>query len=166
MSNEKDPAILLGNLLRAHKRYLVTAESCTGGLLGHRITNIPGSSDYYLGGFISYANEAKIGWLGVKAATLAKYGAVSRETVLEKAAGARQILCSTHPSESIIAAAISGVAGPGGGTVEKPVGTVWIAVSSLEGSRAACYHFKGNRAAVKAQSADQAITNLIAALSL
>jgi PncC family amidohydrolase len=105
-------------LLRARCQTLATAESCTGGLIASRITDIPGSSDYFLGGVVAYDNRIKISLLGVPPGLLAQYGAVSRETVREMAAGARTALGAD------IAISVSGIAGPGGGTPEKPVGTV------------------------------------------
>src|SRR5664280_2085315 len=110
----------IGKILRQSKLKLAVAESCTGGLIGHRITNVPGSSEYFTGGVIAYAYEAKVSLLGVSWDTLQTYGAVSRETVLEMAAGARLSL------EADIALSVSGIAGPGGGLPNKPVGTVWI----------------------------------------
>ena len=164
MSNKIDSALQIGDLLYPKGLYLATAESCTGGLLGHRITEIPGSSAYYLGGFISYAYEAKKRWLGVKESTLANHGAVSRETVLEMAAGARTAFGTDFSPASIIAVSISGIAGPAGGTPQKPVGTVWIAVSSAGREIAKRYYFKGDRSSIKSQSANQALENLIAFL--
>ena len=102
---------------------LATAESCTGGLIAKLITDIPGSSDVFSGGIVSYANEVKMSVLGVRAETLASHGAVSEKTALEMADGAR------HVCGADIAISTTGIAGPGGGTPEKPVGTVWIAIS-------------------------------------
>jgi nicotinamide-nucleotide amidase len=112
----------LGKLLMEHKLTIGVAESCTGGLVSYSITSVPGSSEYYKGGIISYANEVKINVLGVKKETLTEHGAVSEATVLQMAEGAQKIL------NTDIAIATSGIAGPGGGTPEKPVGTIWIAV--------------------------------------
>ena len=165
MPKQDNPAQEIGDLLRSQSRYLATAESCTGGLLGHRITEIPGSSDYYLGGFISYVYEAKKRWLGVKESTLARHGAVSRETVLEMAAGARTAFGTDYPSASIIAVSISGIAGPAGGTPQKPVGTVWIAISSPGSESASRYFFTGDRSTIKSQSANQALADLLAFLN-
>jgi nicotinamide-nucleotide amidase len=116
-------AQVIGRLLSAKQATLAVAESCTGGLLGQLLTAVPGSSDYFRGGVISYANELKSGLLGVKAETLAQAGAVSQATVIEMAEGARRVCGATW------ALAISGVAGPGGGTPDKPVGTIWIAAA-------------------------------------
>jgi len=143
--------------LREKKLYLATAESCTGGLLGHLITNLPGSSDYYLGGHIAYSNLAKQRWLDVPADILETFGAVSRETVLAMAFGIRQTFADKIFPERIIGFSISGIAGPSGGTPNKPVGTVWLGLSAaaFEGS----YHFLfgGTRAEIKDQSAMQAL---------
>lgn len=135
---------------------LASAESCTGGFLGHLITNSPGSSDYYLGGMITYANEAKEKLLGVKPATLEEYGAVSRETVLEMATGICQAF-SKISSKPVIGISISGVAGPAGGSPQKPVGTVWIGFSAPGFSQAYENHFDGSREEIKAQSAIRAL---------
>ena len=104
---------VIGRLLLEKKLKLVLAESCTGGLISHRITNIPGSSEYFLGSLVSYSYEAKEEWLGVKAATLVRYGAVSRETVLEMARGARASLKNQFPIEQVVGLSVSGIAGPG-----------------------------------------------------
>lgn len=117
---------VIGRSLQERSLTLSTAESCTGGFLAHRITSIPGSSAYFQGGVVAYANEIKQNLLGVSADTLEKYGAVSEETVREMVAGAIKTL------QTDIAVATSGVAGPGGGTAEKPVGTVWMAVGNSE----------------------------------
>jgi len=125
--------IQVGELLRQKGLKLVLAESCTGGLVGNLITNIAGSSDYYLGSVTAYAYEAKEALLGVKHETLLQYGAVSRPTVLEMAAGVRHSLAGDIPLETIIGVSISGIAGPGGGLPEKPVGTVWFGMSTARG---------------------------------
>lgn len=113
----------IGELLKAKKLSLSTAESCTGGGIAASITSVPGSSEYFKGGIVAYSNEVKEALLHVSAETLAKHGAVSRETVVEMAKGAMKTL------KTDCAVATSGIAGPGGGTPEKPVGTVWIAVA-------------------------------------
>lgn len=154
----------LGRLLREKGLYLVTAESCTGGLLGHLITEVPGSSDYYLGGFVAYSNEAKMRFLGVSPETLENHGAVSEQTVREMAAGARQAYAGIQPLEKIIAVAISGVAGPGGGTPEKPVGTVWIGLEGSAISHREKILFDGSRSAIKRRSAIQALQKIFNAI--
>lgn len=113
----------IGELLKAKKMTLSTAESCTGGGVAALVTSVPGSSEYFKGGIVAYANEVKTNLLCVSPATLSKYGAVSRETVIEMAQGAMKSL------KTDCAIATSGIAGPGGGTPEKPVGTIWIAVA-------------------------------------
>jgi PncC family amidohydrolase len=145
----------IGNLLRQRGLKLAVAESCTGGLIGHRITNVPGSSDYFNGGVIAYAYEAKVKLLGVSWDTLKAYGAVSRETVLEMAAGARQNL------EADIAVSASGIAGPGGGLPNKPVGTVWIGLAAPQGKWARVFCFPGNREQNKAAASEAALTLLL-----
>lgn len=118
--------VLIGDLLREQKRTLVTAESCTGGAIAHRITSIAGSSDYYLGSIVPYSNRLKIGLLGVEAGVIEKQGAVSEEVVIQMAQKARKLLNSDY------AISTSGIAGPTGGSDIKPVGTVWIAISGPE----------------------------------
>jgi PncC family amidohydrolase len=147
--------VYIGNLLRQRGWHLAVAESCTGGLVGHRITNVPGSSDYFLGGIISYSNEAKMRLLGVHPKTLQEYGAVSRETVIEMARGARRQLGAE------VAIAVSGIAGPGGGTSEKPVGLIWIGLSAHNGDEAWRFIWQGNRQQIKEQSAEKALELLI-----
>jgi PncC family amidohydrolase len=131
--------------------HLALAESCTGGLVSHRITNVPGSSSYYLGGITAYANETKMRLLGVRTETLEEHGAVSRETVLEMARGARQTL------QADIAMSISGIAGPGGETPGKPVGLTWIGLSAPDWENAWSYIWSGNRLQVKEQSAEEVL---------
>jgi PncC family amidohydrolase len=149
--------VQIGPLLRAKNLKLVLAESCTGGLVGHRVTNIPGSSDYYLGSVTAYAYEAKERLLGVKHDTLIAYGAVSRETAIEMARGVRQALSADFGIEHIIGVSITGIAGPGGGTPTKPVGLVWIALSSPTGDWAWSSHWPGDREQNKADSAEKAL---------
>jgi nicotinamide-nucleotide amidase len=118
-----------GDLLRAKSQTLALAESCTGGQLAERITEIPGSSDYFLGAAVTYANAAKADLVGVSAGTLERHGAVSEETAREMALGARKRFGAT------IGLATTGIAGPGGGTPEKPVGTVHVALDAAGGTR-------------------------------
>jgi PncC family amidohydrolase len=147
--------IYLGDLLLEQGLRLAVAESCTGGLIGHLITNVPGSSQYFLGGVMAYANETKMKLLGVRQGTLMEQGAVSRETVLEMAAGVRRALGAD------IGAAVSGIAGPGGGTLEKPVGLTWIGLSAPGVEAAWSYIWHGDRLAVKEQSARQVLRLLV-----
>lgn len=116
----------IGKLLREKNKTLSTAESCTGGYIAHLITSVAGSSDYFKGSVIAYSNEIKINLLGVNPSSIEKFGAVSEQVVTEMAASARRILATDY------AIAVSGIAGPGGGTLEKPVGTTWIAIASDE----------------------------------
>ena len=113
----------VGLLLKSKKLSLSTAESCTGGGIASLITSVPGSSEYFNGGIVAYSNEVKMSLLHVSAETLERHGAVSRETVIEMVKGAMKTL------KTDCAVATSGIAGPGGGTPEKPVGTVWIAAA-------------------------------------
>lgn len=115
--------ILIGNLLREKNLTVSTAESCTGGSIAAKLTSVPGSSDYFKGGIVAYSNEIKESLLGVSSETLKKQGAVSEETVIEMVKGAMKAL------KTDCAVSTSGIAGPGGGTKEKPVGTVWIAAA-------------------------------------
>ena len=138
---------------------LAVAESCTGGLIGHLITNVPGSSTYYMGSVTAYAYEAKVRLLGVRWETLEKYGAVSQETVLEMARGVRTALAAD------IGLSVSGIAGPGGGTPDKPVGLVWIGLSAEQVDEAWCNIWSGGRLQVKEQSAQAALQMLADYLS-
>lgn len=113
---------IIGKLLKEHNLTIATAESCTGGYIAHLVTSVPGSSAYFKGSIVSYSNEVKISVLGVNPITLSEFGAVSRETVVEMAEGVMKRL------NSDCAVAVSGIAGPDGGSEDKPVGTVWIAV--------------------------------------
>ena len=143
--------IKIGNLLRLNGLKIATAESCTGGLIGHRLTNIAGSSEYYLGGVVAYAYEAKVALLDVSWDTLHRYGAVSRETVLEMARGARKVLGAD------IAVSVSGIAGPGGGMPGKPVGTTWIGLATNQGEWGRVFCFPGDRRENKSSAADAAL---------
>lgn len=142
---------LIGDKLRERGLRLGLAESCTGGLVGHRLTNVAGSSTYYMGSVTAYAYEAKVRLLGVSWTTLEQHGAVSAETVSEMALGCRRALAAD------IGIAISGIAGPGGGTPEKPVGTVCMALSAADGIWTRKFNFDGDRLAVKEQAAEAAL---------
>lgn len=120
---------IVGGLLKERQWTMATAESCTGGFIAHKITSVPGSSAYFKGSVVAYSNELKHKLLGVRESTLQEYGAVSEETVREMVQGALDHL------NVDLAVAVSGIAGPDGGTPEKPVGTIWIAVGSREGIR-------------------------------
>jgi PncC family amidohydrolase len=141
----------LGDLLRARGLKLATAESCTGGLVADRITDIPGSSDYFRGGIVAYAYEAKVALLGVSWNTLRSHGAVSRETVIEMARGARTALGAD------IAVSVSGIAGPGGGLPGKPIGTTWFGLSTTQGDWARKFAWDGDRRKNKEASAEAAL---------
>lgn len=146
----------LAALLLARGMRCATAESCTGGLTGAMLTARPGSSDWYLGGVISYANEVKKRLLGVREEDLATVGAVSEPVVRSMALGA----CKATGAEA--AMSTSGVAGPGGGSEEKPVGTVWIGWALNGRTRAKVFHFAGSRDEVRVQAARQAVAGLVA----
>jgi PncC family amidohydrolase len=137
----------LGRILQERNMTLAVAESCTGGLVGHRITNVAGSSKYFLGGVIAYSYEAKERILGVRHGTLYDHGAVSRETAVEMARGARRLLGAD------LGVAVTGIAGPGGGTPDKSVGLTWLAVSTRRGDRAQRHDWDGDRDANKRESA-------------
>ena len=128
-----------GAILKAHKCTLSTAESCTGGMISSMITSVPGSSEYFLGAVTSYANSVKQNVLGVPAEIIEKYGAVSSECVAAMAEGVRKLTCSDY------SVATSGIAGPGGGSEEKPVGTVWIGVASEHGTETFRLRFNSDR---------------------
>ena len=147
--------VLMGQLMRDKGLKLATAESCTGGMLADRITNVPGSSEYFRGGVVAYAYEAKVALLKVSWDTLRAYGAVSQETVIEMARGARMALGAD------IAVSVSGIAGPGGGMPDKPVGTTWIGLSTTEGDWARKYLWDGDRLQNKFFSVDAALQLLI-----
>ncbi len=129
----------VGNLLKEKGKTVATAESCTGGYIAHLITSIPGSSEYFMGSIISYSNDVKIGQLGVSFDALETHGAVSRDVVEQMATGARERLKTDY------AMATSGIAGPDGGTEEKPVGTTWIALAGPEGVISQKFHFGEHR---------------------
>jgi PncC family amidohydrolase len=142
----------VGALLRSRGLTLVTAESCTGGLLGHRITNVSGSTDYYLGGIIAYSDDLKETLLDVAPETLQAHGAVSEETALAMARGARIRLGAS------LAVSITGIAGPTGGTAEKPVGLVYVGLSAAGGEEDwRRYVFDGDRLSNKERSVDVAL---------
>ena len=144
----------IGKLLFSQKLTLGLAESCTGGLIGHLLTNVPGSSEYFMGSIVSYAYSAKVKLLGVGWETLQKYGAVSSQTVLEMAQGARQAF------NSDLGLSVSCIAGPGGATADKPVGTSWCGLSTPEGDWSYFFQLKGERESIKAQLAQLALEKL------
>ncbi|MCK0153093.1 CinA family protein [Alcanivorax sp. S6407] len=149
----------LADTLVKQKLMAVTAESCTGGGIARELTEIAGSSRWFERGFVTYSNDAKQDMLGVSAATLEAHGAVSEETALEMARGA------IGHSRGHISVAVTGIAGPDGGTPEKPVGTVWIAWGQKLGyAEAQCFQFQGDRHAVRQQTILAAIEGLNARL--
>ena len=149
---------VVGKLLLERKLTLALGESCTGGLIGHRITNVAGSSEYFRGGVVAYAYDAKERLLEVKHNTLYERGAVSPETAIEMARGARQALGAD------IGMSATGIAGPGGGMPDKPVGLVYIALSARDAERVERFVWDSDREGNKALSAEAALSMLIAYL--
>jgi nicotinamide-nucleotide amidase len=145
----------LADRCRARRQIVATAESCTGGLIAAACTNIAGSSDWFDSGFVTYSNGAKMQLLGVSQTTLTEHGAVSAETVAQMARGA------VAHSGATLACAVSGVAGPGGGSPEKPVGTVWIGWAWPGGERQQHHLFSGNRDAIRQRTVEAALQGLI-----
>jgi PncC family amidohydrolase len=138
----------IGVILRKRALKLATAESCTGGLVSDRLTDVPGSSEYFPGGVVAYAYEAKVRVLGVSWDTLNTVGAVSREVVIEMAHGARTLF------EADLAVSVSGIAGPGGGTPEKPVGSTWIGLVASDGEWTRHFVWDGDREQNKRYSSE------------
>lgn len=149
-------AEILLRKLADRKLTVATAESCTGGNIAHRLTSIPGSSESFLGGVVSYANEVKSGVLGVNPADIEAHGAVSREVVEQMAVGA------CRATGAICSMATSGIAGPGGGSDEKPVGTVWMAWAVDGHVESRVFHFPGNRSRVIDRATTEALLGLLA----
>lgn len=152
---DKTVAQVLGDLLRERELSVSAAESCTGGNIAHRITQVPGSSAYFLGSIVSYANEVKESVLQVPHDAISQHGAVSREVVEAMAQGAANLF------RSDCALATSGIAGPEGGTRFKPVGTVWIGVKYADKLVTECVHFQGNRDEVIESATNHAMVMLI-----
>jgi competence/damage-inducible protein CinA-like protein len=150
---------IVGKLLKQKGWWLALAESCTGGAIAARITSVPGSSEYFKSSVVSYSNESKIHFLGVKQTTLDQHGAVSRETAIEMAEGA------LRASNADIALSTTGVAGPGGGSEAKPVGAVWIGLARRDGSEARLFKFSGDRGRVINGGAQSALKWLRTVLS-
>ena len=150
----------LGDLLRAHRQTVCTAESCTGGWISKMITDIPGCSDWFDCGMAAYSYEAKQALLGVRQETLTEHGAVSRETVLEMVSGA------LITSGASVAVAVTGIAGPTGGTPDKPLGTVWIGWKRRGGyPLGRMFHFDGDRESVRRQTVAASLRGLLALLA-
>ncbi len=145
----------LAELLKAHKMMLATAESCTGGLVAKYCTDLAGSSVWFDRGFVTYSNQSKTDMLGVDKTLIRQHGAVSKQVAEAMVKGA------VKHSQASCAIAITGIAGPTGGTKDKPVGTVWIACSNPKQIYSQCYHFSGTREEVREQATNMAIQNLI-----
>jgi nicotinamide-nucleotide amidase len=153
-------AVELGNLLLSINYRLTAAESCTGGLLAACLTDVPGASNWFDQSWVTYSNQAKTTLVGVAPQTLEQYGAVSEQTVQEMASGARR------RASADVGIAISGIAGPDGGTDEKPVGTVWIAWSlSDQNVDSRCFAFTGNRQQVREAALLEALIGTIMRVS-
>lgn len=144
----------LADILQSRNLRLVTAESCTGGGIASALTDVAGSSRWFECGFVTYSNEAKIRYLNVPPGILEQHGAVSGETVRAMVTGA------VNNSLGDVAVAVSGIAGPGGGSPEKPVGTVWFAWGNAEHQMVECCHFPGNRQQVRALAVTHGIQGL------
>ena len=143
-----------GRLLSWKRLTMTAAESCTGGWIAKVMTDVPGSSAWFERGFVTYSNQSKIGMLGVRADTLEYFGAVSEQVVLQMAQGA--LVCS----RADVSVAISGIAGPGGGSQHKPVGTVWMAWADEKGAVAERCWFAGDREQVRRQAVVHALQQL------
>jgi nicotinamide-nucleotide amidase len=146
--------VIVGQLLLNNELTLATAESCTGGLIGHRLTNVPGSSEYFGGGIVAYSYDAKEHLLGVRHNTLYDHGAVSSETAIEMARGARRALSTD------IGLSVTGIAGPGGGTPDKPVGLVYIAISTRHYEHVERFIWNKDREGNKWESSEAALKML------
>lgn len=149
--NEPSLEVVVGQLLRARGLTLAVAESCTGGLIGHRITNVPGSSEYYRGAITAYAYDVKEMLLQVRAETLAKHGAVSEKTAREMAEGVRRAVGAD------LGISVTGIAGPTGGTPDKPVGLTYVGLYAPGAQRVERHVFAGDRWENKARSAEAAL---------
>ncbi len=156
--DETDLAAVVVDRCRSLRLRLAVAESCTGGMLGERLTSIPGSSDVFLGGIIAYHNDVKRNALGVNAEDIDRYGAVSEQVALQMAAGVRERM------KAQVGVSITGIAGPGGGTAEKPVGLVWVAVHHADG-RARRFHVPGDRNEIRQRATQAALEMVRRALS-
>jgi PncC family amidohydrolase len=151
-------AARLGDLATASGRTIATAESCTGGLVGHALTEISGSSTYYVGGAVSYSDQVKSHVLGVPEETIARHGAVSAQVAVAMAEGARRTF------DADVAVSVTGIAGPTGGTEAKPVGLTYIAVADASGHDVRRHVWDGDRSANKRASAGAALELLVARL--
>jgi nicotinamide-nucleotide amidase len=145
----------VGKKLSATGRTIAVAESCTGGLLGKLLTDVPGSSKYFIGGWITYSNKAKVNELGIDSAMIEEYGAVSEQVCAEMARGARK------KAGTDFAIAITGIAGPGGETEQKPAGLVYISIDSVDGCRTRRFVLPGERVSVRLRTAQTALNLLL-----
>jgi PncC family amidohydrolase len=152
------PEELLGLLLREKGLNIALAESCTGGLIASRITDIPGASEYFEAGVVVYSNQAKQRFLSVPEQSIQAYGAVSKEVAEKMAEGVRQA------TGTDIGLSVTGIAGPGGGSPEKPVGTVYLGLSAKEGTLVRKFQFTGTRTEIKEQTATEALKFVMALL--
>lgn len=156
MSEIDDVSRALGEACVQGKTTVATAESCTGGGVGEAITRTPGASAWFDRGFVTYSNDAKVDLLGVKQETIGSFGAVSEAVAREMAVGA------LHQSSAEFAVAVTGVAGPDGGTSSKPIGLVWFAWASLDGKVETRFEiFGGDRAAIRGQAVLEALKGLV-----
>jgi len=151
---EEAVEVRIGKRLVELGQWVATGESCTGGLIAHRITNVAGASAYYRGGVVAYSNEAKVRLLGVREADIARWGAVNETVARQMAEGARARF------EADWALGVTGIAGPTGGTSEKPVGLVYMAVAGKDGLFVTRHLFSGTRDEIKEQGASRALALL------
>jgi len=160
MGDEMDPVLeslssKIGEILIQKGQTIASAESCTGGLLSHILTSVSGSSGYFIGGVVAYSNRIKEAALGVRTGTLAQFGAVSTQTAQEMADGIRTRF------DSDIGLSTTGIAGPTGGTPEKPVGLVWIGISTKNGTHTIECHFDGDRDQIKNSTVHKLLSLLL-----
>jgi PncC family amidohydrolase len=151
---EQPIEVKIGRYLKELGLTLAVAESCTGGLVGSRLTDVAGSSEYFLGGVVAYSNDSKLKLLRVERKTLVQHGAVSEQTALEMAEGVRRAFGTD------IGLSVTGIAGPGGATKDKPVGLIWLALAAKGYSSAISIHLSGNRLENKAGAAEQSLVLL------
>jgi nicotinamide-nucleotide amidase len=156
--NLEELSVRAGEALRRKGRILVTAESCTGGWVAQAVTSVAGSSEWFERGFVCYSNASKIELLGVSIPTLERHGAVSEEAAREMAAGA------LARSRGTLAVAVTGIAGPAGGSAQKPVGMVCFAWATGEKNRSETRHFRGDRESVRRQSVARALQGVLEVL--
>ncbi len=155
MKKDRRPEGEIGSLLRRGKATLSVAESCTGGLIAHRITNVSGSSDYFEMGIVSYSNQSKVDLLGVPNRVIVRYGAVSHQVAKEMARGIRS------KAKTDVGLATTGIAGPLGGTRKTPVGTAFIGLDHEGGTEVREFHFRGNREEIKEKASQKCLEMLM-----